>query len=122
MNYSYLMGVKDITELLDHDFIVEEIDGDYGIKFTKDKENVYEEFVIKNLENGYWNEYLGDKFVFIFKFPDGKIKRYVYSNDNEEEILKLCSEFAECEFSSFIQMLKGNSFYAENFFNVNNND
>ncbi len=122
MNYSYLMGVKDITELLDHNFIVEEIDGDYGIRFTKDKENVYEEFVIKNLENGYWNEYLGDKFVFIFKFSDGKIKRYVYSKDNEEEILKLCSEFAECEFPSFIQMLKDNSFYAENFFNVNNND
>ena len=67
MNYSYLMGVKDITELKNNGFIVEEIDGNYGIKFEKDKSKFYEEFIIKNLEVGYWNEYLGDKIVFIFK-------------------------------------------------------
>ena len=33
MNYSYLMGVKDITELKNNGFIVEEINGNYGIKF-----------------------------------------------------------------------------------------
>ena len=50
MNYSYLMGVKDITELKNNGFIVEEIDGNYGIKFEKDKAKFYEEFIIKNLE------------------------------------------------------------------------
>ena len=38
MNYSYLMGVKDVSELRNSGFIIEEIDGDYGIIFTKDKE------------------------------------------------------------------------------------
>ena len=57
MNYSYLMGVKDVSELKNKGFVVEEIDGDYGIIFPKDKEKQYEEFVIKNLEAGYWNEH-----------------------------------------------------------------
>ena len=117
MNYSYLMGVKDITELKNNGFIVEEIDGNYGIKFEKDKSKFYEEFIIKNLEVGYWNEYLGDKIVFIFKFNDGSTKKYIYNKTNEEEILNLCCKFAECIFPSFKQMLEANSFYANNYFN-----
>lgn len=35
MNYSYLMGIKGITKLKDEGFIIDEIDGDYGIKFEK---------------------------------------------------------------------------------------
>lgn len=117
MNYSYLMGIKDVTELKNKGFIIDEIDGDYGIKFTKDKEKIYEDFIINNLEVGYWNEYLGDKFVFIFKFKDGTVKKYVYDKTIEEEIFNLCCEFAECNFPSFMQMLQDNSFYAENYFN-----
>lgn len=116
MNYSYLMGVKDVSELIDNGFIVEEIDGDYGIKFDKEKEQFYEEFVIRNLEPGYWNEYLGDMFVFIFKFSDNSIKKFLYDKNNEGEIFKLCCQFAECDFPSFMQMLKDNEFYYENYF------
>ena len=122
MNYSYLMGVKDVSELKNKGFVVEEIDGDYGIIFPKDKEKQYEEFVIKNLEAGYWNEYLGENFVFIFKFPDNSIKKYLYDKNNEEEIFNLCCEFAECRFPSFMQMLKDNSFYSENYFNKKGSD
>ena len=46
MNYSYLMGVKDITELKNNGFIVEEINGNYGIKFEKDKAKFYEEEIL----------------------------------------------------------------------------
>lgn len=116
MNYSYLMGVKDVTQLKNNGFIIEEIDGDYGIKFTSDKENYYEKFVIDNLEVGYWNEYLGNEFVFIFKFNDGTTKKYIYNKKNEEEILNLCREFAEYNFPSFMNMLKENEFYAKNYF------
>lgn len=119
MNYSYLIGVNNVTELIDAGFIIEEIDGDYGVKFPKDKEKQYEEFVIKNLMPGYWNEYLGDKFVFIFKFPNNTIKKYIYNQNNEQEIFKLCCEFAEYEFLSFIQMLKDTPFYAQNYFKQN---
>lgn len=116
MNYSYLMGIKNITKLKDEGFIIDEIDGDYGIKFEKNKEKFYEDFVIENLEPGYWNEYLGEKFVFIFKFIDGSVKKYVYDKTNEEQIFNLCCEFAEYTFPSFQQMLEDNSFYAENYF------
>jgi len=117
MNYSYLMGVKDVSELRNNGFIIEEIDGDYGIIFTKDKEKQYEEFVTRNLEAGYWNEYLGDSFVFIFKYTDNSVKKYIYDKNNEQEIFDLCCKFAECNFPSFMQMLKDNSFYAEKYFN-----
>lgn len=117
MNYSYLMGIKDVTKLRNAGFIIEEIDGDYGVKFEKNKEKFYENFVIENLKAGYWNEYLGEKFVFIFKFKDGSVKKYIYDKTNEEEIFNLCCKFAECTFPSFHQMLENNSFYAENYFN-----
>lgn len=117
MNYSYLMGVKDVTKLKEEGFAIEEIDDDYGIKFEKSKEQFYETFVMEHLEPGYWNEYLGDKFVFIFKFMDGSVKKYVYDKTNEEEIFNLCCEFADYTFPSFQQMLKDNTFYAENYFN-----
>lgn len=120
MNYSYLMGIKDISELRRKGFNIEEIDGDYGITFEKDKEEEYEEFVKKNLSPGYWNEYLGENFVFIFKYPDNTIRRFVYDSKNEAEILNLCCEFAECKFPSFHQMLEDNSFYAEKYFNKRN--
>lgn len=117
MNYSYLMGVKDVTNLRDNGFEIEEIDGDYGITFSKEKAQFYEDFVIANLEAGYWNEYLGEKYIFIFKFNDGSIKRFVHNETNEAEIFELCCAFAECQFPSFTQMLKDNSFYAQKYFN-----
>lgn len=72
-----------MSELKINGFTIEEIDGDYGITFPKDKEKQYEEFVIKNLEAGYWNEYLRENFVFIFKFHDNSIKKYLYDKNNE---------------------------------------
>lgn len=117
MNYSYLMGVKDVSELVNAGFVIEQIDDDYGVKFTKEQENKYEEFVVKNLEPGYWNEYLGDNIVFIFKYPNNEIKKFILDDINEREILNLCCEFAECDFSSLRQMLEENSFYEINYFN-----
>ncbi len=38
------------------------------------------------------------------------------NKDNEKEILKLCCEFAECEFESIDKMLRDNSFYAETYY------
>lgn len=117
MNYSYLMGVKDITQLKNNGFIIEKIDDDYGVKFSNDKKEFYEKFIIENLKVGYWNEYLGDDFVFIFKFNEEKAKKYIYNEQNEEEILNLCCKFANYKFPSCLEMLKENEFYAKNYFN-----
>ena len=88
----------------------------YWISFSSDKIEIFENFIFETLQNGFWNEYLGKEKVFIFRFNDGKIKRYVLSKDNEKEILNLCQKFADCEFESIDKMLRDNNFYAETYF------
>jgi len=113
MNYSYVMGSSNSILKLEKDgFIIEEDAGDYMISFPKGKEEVWEEFIIDNLSNGYWNEYIGQEIVFIFNL-DGNIKKYILSKDNENEVLKLCCRLAETEFISIKDMILGNSFYKE---------
>ncbi len=116
MNYSYLMGIDNINKLSENGFIIKQFGNNFGITFTDDKIQMYEEYICSELQEGFWNEYLGKDKVFIFKFPNGKIKKYILDNKNEEEILKLCSEFADCKFESIDQMLKDNKFYLETYF------
>lgn len=114
MNYSYVMGVRDnILELEKEGFIIEKDNDDYMVSFPNDKSKVWEKFIIENLDNGYWNEYIGNDIIFIFKFEDGKIKKYILDNSNEKEILKLCCEFAQTEFDSIRKMLEDNEFYMD---------
>ena len=87
MNYSYVMGVKNIDELKKENFKIIPLKDDYGIIFD-----------------------------------DNKAELYVLNNDNEKEILKLCCEFAECEFESIDKMLRDNEFYAENYYAENISD
>ena len=119
MNYSYVMGVADIQKLKENGFNIKTYGESYGVSFSDDKIKIFEEFIYKNLQNGFWNEYLGKEKVFIFKFENGKIKRYVLNNENEEEILNLCSKFADNNFESITKMLKNNKFYLETYFKNN---
>ena len=116
MNYSYVMGITDIDDLRKNGFNIKIYGENYGISFPDDKIKIFEEFICKNLKNGFWNEYLGKEKVFIFKFENGEIKRYVLNDENEEEILNLCSKFAEYKFESITKMLKVNKFYLETYF------
>ena len=116
MNYSYVTGVDSIDYLNDNNFKIKYLDGDYGISFTDDQINIFEEYIYNELKNGFWNEYLGREKVFIFKFNNGEIKKYTLNNENEKEILKLCCEFAEYEFESIDSMLRDNSFYQETYY------
>ena len=116
MNYSYVMGITDINDLRKNGFNIKIYGENYGISFPDDKIKLFEEFICKNLQNGFWNEYLGKEKVFIFKSENGEIKRYVLNNENEEEILNLCSKFAEYKFESITKMLKDNEFYLDTYF------
>ena len=114
MCYSYVMGISsDILKLKDKGFIIENDDEDYMITFSSDKSKIWEEYITENLENGYWNEYIGEDIVFIFKFNNGEVKRYVLSQENNNEILQLCCEFADTNFSSIKDMLVDNKFYKD---------
>mgnify|MGYP000010586641 CR=1 FL=1 len=119
MNYSYVMGVVDIEELKQKGFTVKEYGKNYGVSFEDNKIKIFEDFICKKLQNGFWNEYLGNEKVFIFKFENGELKRYILNNENEKEILNLCSEFAKYEFDSIEKMLKDNEFYAKTYFKGN---
>ena len=116
MNYSYVMGIPDINELRENGFNIKIYGENYGISFSDDKIKIFEEFICKNLQNGFWNEYLGKEKVFIFKSENSEIKRYVLNNDNEEEILNLCSKFADYKFESITKMLNDNEFYLDTYF------
>lgn len=116
MNYSYLMGINNIEKLKQNNFEIKSFGNNYGVIFDEDKIEVFEQYICETLENGFWNEYLGKDKVFIFKFNNGEIKRYILNKNNEKEILKLCCEFADYEFESIEKMLRNNSFYAETYY------
>lgn len=116
MNYSYVMGINNIDALKQANFKIKSFGNSYGVIFDDNKIELFEKYICEMLEDGFWNEYLGKNKVFIFKFKDGKIKKYVLNADNEKEILKLCCEFAGCEFESIDRMLRDNSFYAETYY------
>ena len=119
MNYSYVMGINNIDELKQNNFKIKSFGNNYGVIFDDNKIELFEKYICETLENGFWNEYLGKDKVFIFKFTNGEIKKYVLNTNNEKEILKLCCEFAEYEFESIEKMLRENIFYAETYYSGN---
>ena len=116
MNYSYVMGIDKINKLKEENFEIQQFGNSFGVVFSDEKIKLFEEYICKSLKNGFWNEYLGKEKVFIFKFKDGNIKRFILNKDNEKQILKLCCEFADYEFESIDKMLNENNFYAKTYF------
>ena len=117
MNYSYIMGINNIDILKEKGFqITEFTDNEYGVIFNDEEIPFYEDFICNNLENGFWNEYLGKDKIFIFKFLDGTIKRFVLDKDNEGTVLELCRKFANNSFESIDKMLRGNDYYREMYY------
>lgn len=111
--YSYVMGIGDKIKNLDATkFDIVSDDGDYEITFDKKYELEYKKFIVENLEVGYWNEYyVDDQVIFYFKESEKEIRRYILNQDNNEEILVKCKEFAEADFVSIRQMYIDTPFY-----------
>lgn len=111
--FSYAMGIGNKMEKLDKDrFIINEDDGDYEVTFDKDDVDTWEQFIIDNMECGYWNDYIvDDEIVIIFKESNGEINKYILSKDNNQELLKKFCLFAETEFSSVREMYLDTPFY-----------
>ena len=116
MNYSYVMGVNNIKKLEEEGFEIESFGNNYAVSFPDEKIEIFEQYIYETLQKGFWNEYLGKEKVFIFKFQDGNIKRFILNKDNKKQILKLCCEFADYEFESIDKMLNENNFYAKTYF------
>lgn len=92
------MGARNIKDrdLVDLGINIEETkpDGDRCLKIPADKLSQYIQFIKEKLDNGFWNEIVGEReVIFIFKFKDGATEEYRLSPENEQEIDKLCAEF-----------------------------
>lgn len=115
--YSYVMGVSDeIKKLEQYGFKIQNKGNNYMISFPQDKSIIWEEYISYEIKPGFWNEYIGKDIVFIFKFKDGNVKKYILDDSNKDKILKLCCTFANFEFESIEKMLKDNDFYNEHYF------
>lgn len=114
MNYSYVMGINNaICDLAAQGFSIGKDGDNYTVSFPDDLANVWEDFIVKHLEVGYWNEYIAkDRIVFIFHLSQG-IKRYEVYNFQNDDVLALCERLCDCKFVSLKKMLCGNHFYSK---------
>lgn len=114
MYYSYVMGIDNkIMELEAQGFSIKNDGGNFMVAFPEEKSMIWEEFISKHLELGYWNEYLTDnEVVFLFHLEDG-IKRYAVYGFDDAEVLALCEKLCECKFGSLESMLAGNHYYKD---------
>lgn len=95
---SHLMGAENIkdNDLTDLGVSIEETksDGDRCLKISEDKLPQYIQLIKDKLDNGFWNEIVGEKeIIFVFKFKDGSAEEHILSPENEQEIDRLCAEF-----------------------------
>ncbi len=94
---SYLMGGEHISDedlkKLGIKILDTTKEGYRKIEIPQDKIKEYEKLIEDKITPGFWNEYIAKEIVFIFKFKNGKIKRFVLSRENEEEIDRLGEEF-----------------------------
>lgn len=94
---SYLMGA---TKIADGDLerigikILRKSDsGSRELEIPLDKVNDYENLIVEKLDNGFWNEYIGEDIVFIFKDKNGKIEKLILNEETERKIDKLAAEY-----------------------------
>jgi leucyl-tRNA synthetase len=93
---SFLMGANAITdqELGRLGIVIsEKTQGHRKIEIPKETLSEYEKIISKKLIPGFWNEYIGDEIVFLFKHKDGGIERIVLSDETNTRINTLASQF-----------------------------
>lgn len=123
---SYIMGQKNITEAdiksIGGHVVETTDDGHLCVVFPRESAKEFEELISEKIEPGFWNEYLGEDAVFIFKNSDSAITRLVWTLETESEILELCNQYAKANFENVESMLLGNNFYKDWILNRAEND
>ena len=114
---SYLMGASKISDgdlaKLGIRIVQKMKDGDRKIEIPKEKLKEYEKLILLKLDNGFWNEYLGEEIVFLFKSKQGQTKRIVLNNKTAEEINELSSLYTKRKFVNPWLTLAQNDFYTD---------
>ncbi len=116
---SFLMGNSNISEEDLSDIgvrIVSKSDsGAFKVEIPKENYSKYQELIREKLDEGYWNEVVGNEIWFLFKDKNGVKEEYVLDwEKNREEIAKKCSEFNKDDISKTMNLYKylaDNDFY-----------
>src|SRR5258708_4403979 len=77
----------------------------------------YEKLIGEKLTSGYWNEYIDNEAIFLFKHNDGHIKRIVLTSETEAKVRELMGDFLK-KSDKEIQpwsVLMSNEWYASSF-------
>lgn len=116
-NYlSYLMGSDSVTDsdLESLQISINEMTESNSRKLVIPAESIkeYENLIIEKLTPGYWNEYMNsEKITFIFKSKQGDINKMIYSENDNQMIEKLCSDYTGDKVGELLNYLAENSFY-----------
>jgi len=98
---SYLMGRGEISADSLSEIGVKVLEttseGDMKLEIPKDRLPEYEKIISEKMESGFWNEYVSDEIIFIFKHKDGKIERIKLTDETEEIIDRMGAEFNDQE-------------------------
>ncbi|MFH1430740.1 MAG: class I tRNA ligase family protein [Candidatus Uhrbacteria bacterium] len=94
---SYVMGAEEMTEedfsVIGVDVVEKTKEGHYKVEIPRGREQEFEGLITEKLTPGFWNEYIGDETVFLFKHKDGRVERLVLDRKNVERIDRLACEF-----------------------------
>lgn len=94
---SYLMGAGEISdgdlEKIGAEIKEKRSSGSRKLVIPNESLPRYVEAIKEKLTPGFWNEIVGEKIHFIFKFADGSTREFDLSPNNEKEIDNLCAVF-----------------------------
>lgn len=120
---SYLMGASKITnkdlESIGVKIFETTKSGNRKIEIPNNSLEKYGSLIVEKMDGGFWNEYLNQEIVFIFKDKDGVVERIVLDENSEERIDKLAAEFNGNEWTqkhSVWSWLAQNDWYKEYIF------
>jgi leucyl-tRNA synthetase len=96
---SYLTGANQISdselEEVGAKIFEKKPNGDRLLILSAKKLPVYEKLIRNKLSPGYWNEYVGDSIIFLFKDRKGKMARIVLSPETVTEVNKQIEQFSK---------------------------
>lgn len=119
---SFIMGCEDIDDdlkKLDVEFTKQkgELGTYYSAIIPENQTENFEKLIVEKMKPDFFNEYIVDgRGIFIFKLKDGKVERYVWSENepnNEKRIGELIAEMTGSFDGSICAMWEDNDFYGK---------
>lgn len=121
---SYAMGVDDsVLALQSEGFEVvkeesedDEDDCSYRVRFNSGMSDMWEDYIINNMKDTYWNEYINlDNMKITFMIKDGNFQKIINDNmKNDKELLSTLNRLCNGNFFTIKDLIYSCDFYREN--------